>query len=542
MKLYFLDRYCERRKYRNIRGILRGYRLLKASGRLGLIRKVKREFGDTKIEAVTSVADAFFFGAAVREAELVTRQFLLLRNAGIVLHKTLLYSIGTGNTSIVCPLPKEFRRVLVNNGFKVCQWRSTAAWASNIFLLWCFGIVTVIKYVCCGLRRIVSTVPWPAVRYAYFVGLESNNLPRPRKDGKSYDTVTWYSRWKDAANGLDALYHQCTGVPVSMINGMEVSFRREPFPALADVFVLFRFLLWASGAIGWSAFDMCRGRWWYAFLLSETTRAAVTRLANPAELAVDYLFANSDSVYRPVWTYEAKLLGSRIVSYFYSIFEDFKLPSGYQANSTYWQAMNWPVYAVWDDHQKQLIKRNIRNYADVVVAGPIWLSSSPEELPEIPHTSIAVFDTPAKKVSLHFGFSTIAELYDSANVPIAFVRDIARALEKYGITIIYKGKRKKAVQDLHKGYIRVLKNLVEENKMVIIDADTSPMAVIEKCKAVISMPFTSTAIIGRELGKPSVYYDSSGLIQKDDRGAHGILVVSSEGELQNWIKTVFSPE
>jgi polysaccharide biosynthesis PFTS motif protein len=52
------------------------------------------------------------------------------------------------------------------------------------------------------------------------------------------------------------------------------------------------------------------------------------------------------------------------------------------------------------------------------------------------------------------------------------------------------------------------------------------------------MPFTSTALIGRELGKPSIYYDPFGQIQKDDRAAHGIKVVTGEKELHDWMSNL----
>jgi polysaccharide biosynthesis PFTS motif protein len=75
--------------------------------------------------------------------------------------------------------------------------------------------------------------------------------------------------------------------------------------------------------------------------------------------------------------------------------------------------------------------------------------------------------------------------------------------------------------------------------MIPVDPEASPIQVIEKCAAVISMPFTSTAIIGSELGKPSVYYDPSGVIEKNDKGAHGIPVISGRSELEAWIKKTF---
>ena len=52
------------------------------------------------------------------------------------------------------------------------------------------------------------------------------------------------------------------------------------------------------------------------------------------------------------------------------------------------------------------------------------------------------------------------------------------------------------------------------------------------------MPFTSTALIARELGRPSCYYDPTGLVQKDDRAAHGIEIVSGREELARWLGSV----
>jgi len=63
------------------------------------------------------------------------------------------------------------------------------------------------------------------------------------------------------------------------------------------------------------------------------------------------------------------------------------------------------------------------------------------------------------------------------------------------------------------------------------------LRVIESSCAVISMPFTSTAIIAREIGKPSVYYDPTGGLQPDDRAAHGIPILSTVEELEAWLSS-----
>jgi len=54
------------------------------------------------------------------------------------------------------------------------------------------------------------------------------------------------------------------------------------------------------------------------------------------------------------------------------------------------------------------------------------------------------------------------------------------------------------------------------------------------------MPFTSTALLGREMGKPSVFYDPHGVLQKNDRAAHGIEIMRGPGELKSWLAAVLA--
>lgn len=59
--------------------------------------------------------------------------------------------------------------------------------------------------------------------------------------------------------------------------------------------------------------------------------------------------------------------------------------------------------------------------------------------------------------------------------------------------------------------------------------------VLPEISCVISVPFTSTALIARNLGKPSCYYDPSELLASDDKAAHGIPVLLGKAQLEKWI-------
>ena len=68
-----------------------------------------------------------------------------------------------------------------------------------------------------------------------------------------------------------------------------------------------------------------------------------------------------------------------------------------------------------------------------------------------------------------------------------------------------------------------------------INPNIDALQVIQKSKACISMPFTSTAVIAKQEGKPSVYYDPSGMIPDGDKAAHGIPVLNGIKELEDWV-------
>ena len=87
-------------------------------------------------------------------------------------------------------------------------------------------------------------------------------------------------------------------------------------------------------------------------------------------------------------------------------------------------------------------------------------------------------------------------------------------------------------------YLRKISQLSEKVNYTSIDPGIDALNIIQQTKACISMPFTSTALIAKHEGKPSVFYDPSGITQADDRAAHGIPILVSIDELQQWVEGI----
>ena len=89
---------------------------------------------------------------------------------------------------------------------------------------------------------------------------------------------------------------------------------------------------------------------------------------------------------------------------------------------------------------------------------------------------------------------------------------------------------------IDKKYIAQI-NKIKSSKSFIFDRTNSNIFdLIKSSNICISFPYSSTAILARELGKPSIYYDPSNQIDKyNKKFSHGIHVINNFDTLDEWI-------
>ena len=82
--------------------------------------------------------------------------------------------------------------------------------------------------------------------------------------------------------------------------------------------------------------------------------------------------------------------------------------------------------------------------------------------------------------------------------------------------------------------------MLEKNKRYLsLENNISVEYLIKNSKLVISFPYTSTSIIAKKLGVPTIYYDPSGLIDINEKNfSHGIDVLNNTADLKNFIKKI----
>ena len=536
MKFPGLKGLLRKRARTRLRNMMRGYRFLKRAGQLRRVAAVKEALTATHVFSVEGNSE-IFSGLDVKAAEIAVRQFLLVRLVGTGLGAALLRSIGQHNALVVYPLPRAWRKILGEHGFEVAERSSAFLWACVVALYFANGIFVVLKLAVSDARFLSHPANRSLKNHVYFDALGPGNLPSADGTDEKNDIVTWYLRWPGRASCLDTVSHNVIAAGIRESEGVAVVPVDSPLLPLFSHRLLGRFLSASAIFIGKAFFRMIAGQWWYSLMLSETAKAAHVRVQEPPLLARDYLFNNSEWIYRPLWTYEAERKGSRILFYFYSTNCDkFKCAGVYPSLAYGWQAMAWPRYVVWDEYQADFVRRAVSDAAHIDIVGPIPFNAGATVPQDIPEHAIAVFDVQPMRDAVYQPLTIDTEYYVPENAN-KFLLDVHAAIVNAGGVMVFK--RKRNIGSLvHPSYEATIKKLQDVSSCLIVDPDISASSLIEKCYAVISTPYTSTALIGRDQGKPSIYYDPSGQCEHNDRAAHGIPVLFGVNELQAWVNEI----
>ena len=520
---------------------MRGYRYLKKLGGIGRLNALQHALTVTELESCKGRCSPLLFGAGIENAELAIRQYLMLRVSYPKLNGAVLQALGECGSGVVHYIPADWRAILRQHGFEVSDLWCSMAWYGFVAIRFGKGFIDLTRIAWSSAMEVLRGPRSNYGKYAFFDAMEVNNLPQPGLDGRSYDIFNWYEQWAGRVPKLDSLCHGIRDALPKMANTTPVLGMRWPVPPLANAESLVHFLGWGLMATSLAALDLLRGRWWHALMLGDAATAALVRMQVQERLGQEYLFTQSRICDRPLYTYQLEQRGARISFYFYSTnSEPFKLPSGYLIQLYLWQAMNWPHYLVWNNYQAQFVRRTAGGSVAISVVGPIWFSTSAVELPVLRQRTIAVFDVQPMRM---WFFRLLAPEVDYLVPSICkqFLSDSFHCIRANGYSIAFKRKRQINSKYHHPQYLRFVEKLSRWDNVVAIDPDTAARKLIEKCSAVISMPFTSTAHIARELGKPTCFYDPTGMILRDDRAAHGIPIIIGRDELYGWLASLELP-
>jgi polysaccharide biosynthesis PFTS motif protein len=520
-----------------LRYIMRGYRTLKRKNQIHIIKQVKDDLVRHNFFSSKLKASKWMFGSGSEQASIALNQYLYSRVLSLYFNKELLYSIGK-NSSICYPLPSVWRKNLTQHGFKVNNPICSFQWGVFVALFFATGILNVLSIFWYSFIGVFSFKNKKKQPYAYFNKLTPANVPN--HNFISHTTIIdWYLEWNDSNKSIKSVHHGVKLRQDIKIRDIDIKYAplfKKGFDNLSSIVF---FINWLIVALFICFKDILFLRWHNLLLFNQFVFAAKVRYTPEHAIAKDYLFSLSNYVYRPIWTYEAEELGARVIFYFYATnVEEFKKEAGYIKTTNGWQLANWNYVLAWDDYQKDFVRRTFYSYDQISTVGKInFVDSSQELILRLNKEKIAaVFDVQPHRASRFQILGAKTTYYDS-NVAIQFLSDIYQVLSVHRITLAHKRKREIG-NVLHPNYKKTINLLGKKIYYKSVDPGIVADDVISQVDFVISMPFTSVALLAQYQDKPSIYYDPFGDVQKDDRAAHGIPVIVGIDELRTWVNNI----
>ena len=522
----FYKKITSKINYKNSKKILKSYNKLKETKNSNLIPEIIDQLSNTKFLIPQYKFKKFILGEAIDYAEIALRQFFIATYLSKNLNKKLLLSLSGNNKIFFYPLPLSYLKIIRTYNIKVSFPISRLLFFLSIFKT----LLNTILFKIFTFVKLFKNFEKSHIEHIQFMDLSISNLSINDKEG---GIINWYINYYKSKVEVTQIYHNVNNVPDNRINKISISYNGFNDFGL-NIYTSCCFFFWMINATLISLFDLLRGRWWHAFLLKQSVMSKKFSYLTKDQIAKKYLFSNSSWLVRPLWTYEATKLGSEIILYFYSTNNESVIDRTEKAIiGLGYSTMNWPKYLVWDIYQSNFIKNVAHKYANIEIVGPIDFISSPKHINIIKCKSIAVFDvSPGNNLESAI-LGAQGEYYTYKNV-FNFLIDIYEIANKFDIKIRFKIKRS-LTNRIDKRYIKLLSKLEKYDNIEFINPIISANKVIESCSMTISFPFTSTSIIAKELNLPTVYYDSTGRLQKDDPGAHGVMLLSNKIELENWV-------
>lgn len=198
---------------------------------------------------------------------------------------------------------------------------------------------------------------------------------------------------------------------------------------------------------------------------------------------------------------------------------------------------------VWNDDQANWIK-NILPDIKVQIAGPILFFPDDKQLPSKKtdfDISILVFDViPTNEKTIKMSWPAWGYNYYSGENCKNFLRSlecIKYFFSQNDINIELKIKRNRA--DSHeKTYFELIDHYVKDNIIKLMPPDTNIVRDIKKFHGVITIPYTSAALLASQESIPTCIYDPTGLLVLNYQYNEYVTFTNTEKDLLEWVKSL----
>ncbi len=520
------------KKYSNffLKKIIYGYRkikLKKNSQIFSLLNDDLTKYNFNKINYQN-----FFFGDNYENINKSINQKMLKEIAGYRLQKFILFFLSI-NFKLCYPLTIDWIRILEKNNIKVNKFASIILW--RLFLIYKIFItfkllVSVIVY------NFLSKNNDSKNQFYYFFNLSKDNIPKTNKEYLNYgifDSVNFIEN----TNILNLKHDLANyGFKNDKIN---VEYSKFFFLPNQRIIFNIKIIIWFVINFFVSIYGLFFS-WKYPFLFNDCLLAYIIKNVRKKDLAYNYFFNQSAHIYKPYWTYIAEKRNCRIIFYFYST-NIIELSSNNMNIPDYlgWKSISWNNFYFWNNNQKNYIQKFINNF-NYKITGPInFLPTIKNNHLQIKEKYVLVFDIRPSRLRLYSFLGKPFDFYTASNT-IKFINDIYEITKKHKIKLIIKQKRllaggNKLEDPRYYNFLKKISRNLDVNIYYGSEGD-GLNDIIKNSLISVSMPYTSTAIISKNINYNTIYYDPTGKLRNDKIITNDVLTINTKDNLIEYFK------
>jgi polysaccharide biosynthesis PFTS motif protein len=516
---------------------MKGYDSLKENGELSLIFNIRNSLLKSNFELSSKIILNKYLHVEVQNIDFIIKQFLYSRLINLQFNVKILASI-VNEKNISHPLPKIWQTIIEKHGIKVAKNKSTFLWYIFIIKNLLLGILLSFKIITQSFKSLFFKNKKFNEKYSFFFDLNDLALSGDLSMTNSKNCINWYLQEIHKSNNNITLYHQVkTQSTPKEYNYFKAVYTKNILPDISSFYQIIKFYFNTLKYLLFSLKELVLGNPYNALLYFESINLIKISYLKNNVLAEDYLFNNTNYLYRPLWTYGVEDKGSKILFYFYSIPHISMVTKAYGSSEVdySWTLLTWSKYYIWNIEHKDLLQNLLFCKSEFSISNPILFSNDSMEFDNLNKIGIAVFDI---QPFANYKLRGSKEEYYIPDVVIKFLTDIQEVLAELNIPLFYKNKRE--IGDyLHPNFKHFKeKKLIKNHNVIILNPDISPVKIINNSLASISLPFTSTGYLGLYLKKPSIYYDPTGLVNYPNPDANNVEIITGKNNLKQWIEKV----
>jgi len=520
--------------------ISKGYNILKKRNNLDVYHKLITDFETSNFNIdeknISSlIIDSDLSNKNEKIKQFVQHYFFSKNLKYLSLTRSVLFSLGK-NKKLIFPIAPQSLFCFEKNNILINNKKSVILWYLFVIIFYFFGLYKILRLILIIIKNFLLNKKTKFDKSAFFNQVPADNLSFANEFDNTDNYFSFFINFYN--KDKQKIYNICHGVnSIKKFKHKNINFfKSDIYHPYLNFFSFLNFLFWSFKAISLSFFDIFRGRWWHALMLSQSAERYVVKLIDQKYIHDLYLFNNtSGHAHRPLWTYEVEKKYSKVIFYFYSlnysiISADKKYKPPGLLNS------NWTNYFVWNKLHEEQLNNYCKYKFNIIATSPTLYTSGSKKFIKPKQKFLTVFDTSPLRKSFYKSL-LLPSVHHSTEVMIIFLTDILDICKKYNFKLILKIKG--ISSQIDKKYLYFVKKFIKNDSVILFDHEISSISLIQQSQFIISYPFTSTNHLASYFNINNCFYNPSNEYILDKDLAFGSKIIYKKNELEQTICETF---